>query len=153
MDEGDGGEGQAGEQEENPRGRSLSSVFIIPYLNSYQHRHCVLHSYTHFFINFAKAGKERGQNQNNRSPTFEPECVAGKFDCPYQVLLDNQHDHPCLYNDCHPAHVFCTNNGMKTKTFFLQGPFAILVIGVTLGFTILLMELTIGKVNAHSFNE
>ena len=43
---------------------------------------------------------------------------------------------------------------MKTKTKnFFQGPFAILVIGLTLGFTILLMELAIGKVNARSFNE
>ena len=76
MDEGDGGEGQAGEQEENPRGRSMS--FFIPHLNIPTYTLCITQLHT-LFINFAKAGKERGQNQNNRSPTFEPECVAGRY--------------------------------------------------------------------------
>ena len=146
--------GEKAKQENKKRIREGGAclLFLIPHLNIPTYTLCITQLHT-LFINFAKAGKERGQNQNNRSPTFEPECIAGKFDCPCQVLLDNQHDHPCLYNDCHPAHVFVKNNGMKTNTFFLQGPFAILVIGLTLGFTILLMELTVGKVNAHSFNE
>ena len=71
--------GEKAKQENKKRIREGGAcLFFIPYLNIPTYTLCITQLHT-LFINFAKAGKERGQNQNNRSPTFEPECIAGIF--------------------------------------------------------------------------
>ena len=72
--------GEKAKQENKKRIREGGAflLFLIRYLNIPTYKLCITQLHT-LFINFAKAGKERGQNQNNRSSTLEPECIAGLF--------------------------------------------------------------------------
>ena len=92
MDEGDGGEGQAGEQEENPRGRSMSSVFN-PSLE-HTNIHTVYYTVTHTFIStLPKQERKEVKTKTTGARPLSLNALQVYFDCPCQVLLNNQHDH------------------------------------------------------------
>ena len=68
MDEGDGGEGQAGEQEENPRGMSMSSVFY-PSLE-HTNIHTVYYTVAHTLYQLCQSRK--GKRSKPKQQELDP---------------------------------------------------------------------------------